>query len=58
MPEILADINLYARSLGKRVIATINPENLKMVRALEKAGIEQQEWTGEGEERVYKVWLR
>lgn len=58
MPEILADIKLYAWSLGKQVIATINPENLKTVRALEKAGIEQQEWIGEGEERVYKVWLR
>jgi [ribosomal protein S5]-alanine N-acetyltransferase len=58
MPEAIKAVNKYANSNGMQVIATINPENMRTVRSLEKAGIEKQEWVGEGEDRVYKVWLK
>lgn len=58
MPEAIKAVNEYANSAGMQVIATINPENMQTVRSLEKADIEKQEWIGEGEERVYKIWLR
>lgn len=58
VPEILREIIKYSASMNKRVVATLNPENIKTVRALEKAGIEKQEWVGDGDERYYKVWLK
>ena len=58
MPEVIKAVNAYAVSAGAQVIATINPENMRTVRSLEKSGIEKQEWAGEGEDRVYKLWLK
>jgi ribosomal-protein-alanine N-acetyltransferase len=58
IPEILKEITRYAGDMGKRVIATFNPDNIKTVRALEKAGIDKQEWVGEGVDRYYQVWLK
>jgi RimJ/RimL family protein N-acetyltransferase len=58
MPEAIKAVNQYANSTGTQVIGTINPENIRTVRSLEKAGIEKQEWIGKGENRVYKVWLK
>jgi len=58
MPEILQVINLHAQSFDKQLIATINPDNRKTVRALEKTGIEHQNWIGEGHDRCMKVWVK
>lgn len=58
VPEILQEIVKYAASMDMAVVATLNPDNIKTVRALEKAGIEKDGWIGEGEERCYKVWLK
>jgi RimJ/RimL family protein N-acetyltransferase len=58
IPEILKEILGYSASIGKQVIATLNPENVQTVRVLEKVGIEKQEWTGEGEDSCFKVWLK
>ncbi len=58
IPEAIIAVNDYAKSCGKTVIATINPENKRTVRSLEKTGIAKQFWVGEGEDRVYKVWLK
>ena len=59
IPEILRTINKYANDAGRKVIATLNPENLKTVRALEKAGIDISKncWIGEEGDRCYKVTL-
>lgn len=58
VPEILKEIIKYAASMGNCVVATLNQENIKTVRALEKVGIEKDGWIGEGEDRSYKVWLK
>ncbi len=58
VPEILREIIKYSASINKSVVATLNPENIKTVRVLEKIGIEKQEWMGEGEDRYFKVWLK
>lgn len=58
VPEILKEIISYSASKNKRVIATLNPENKKTVRALEKAGIEKQEWIDAKDDRYFKVWLK
>ncbi|MEO8513086.1 MAG: GNAT family N-acetyltransferase [Ignavibacteria bacterium] len=58
VPEILKEVIKYSGNMGRVVVATFNPENIKTVRALEKAGIEKQEWIGEGEDRCLKVWLK
>lgn len=57
LPEVLAAVNGYATGLGKRVIATVYPDNARTLRALEKtgiAGIAQLE----GDEKVLKIWLK
>ena len=58
VPEILKEIIKYSALMNKKVVATLNPENIKTVRALEKTGIEKQEWIGEGKDKYYKVWLK
>jgi putative acetyltransferase len=58
IPEALNSVNDYAKSMGKQVIATINPDNKRTVRSLEKAGIEKQMWVEDSEGKVYKVWLK
>ncbi len=55
--EILKEIIKYALSMNKCVVATLNPENVQTVRALEKAGIEKEGWIGEDDDRCFKVWL-
>lgn len=58
IPEVLKAVNKYANSIGKICIATINPENTRTVRSLQKAGVEKEKWIGEGDDKVYKVWLK
>ena len=58
VPEILKEIIKYAAGMDKVVVATLNPENTKTVRALEKIGIEKQGWIGEGDDKCFKVWLK
>jgi ribosomal-protein-alanine N-acetyltransferase len=58
IPEILKEIIEYAKNMDKRIVATMSPENVKTVRALEKVGIKKQQWIGEGEDRCLKVWMK
>ncbi len=59
IPEILRCINKYAHTMGCWVIATLNPENIKTVRALEKAGLDVSKsgWIGEEGDRCFRVTL-
>lgn len=57
MPEVLRSINAHAGTMNRQLIATINPENIRTVRALEKVGVVRQEWVGTGEDRTLKVWI-
>jgi len=57
MPEILRSINAHAHTMNRQLIATINPENIRTVRALEKVGIKGQKWVGEGKDRTLKVQI-
>jgi len=58
MPEILNEVNKLACNAGRKLIATINPENTKTMKALEKTGLDKQEWITKGDERIYKVRLK
>ncbi len=58
MPEILRSIKVHAHAMNRQLIATINPENIRTVRALEKVGIARQKWVGEGKNRTLKVWIK
>jgi [ribosomal protein S5]-alanine N-acetyltransferase len=58
MPEILNEINKYSSGFNKQLIATINPENSRTVKALKKTGIEKEEWSEDEDGKVYKVWLK
>ena len=58
MPEIIKEINFYSSGFDKQLIATINPDNLKTVKALNKVGIEKEEWTEDEDGKVFKVWLK
>ena len=57
MPEILHSINAHAHLLNQQLIATINPENIRTVRALEKVGIDRQQWIDKGKDKTLKVWI-
>ncbi len=57
IPEVIKEITAYAGSGDMNVIATISPDNIKTVKALKKVGIKKEMWVGEGEDKVYKVWL-
>jgi len=57
MPEILHNINAHAHTMNRQLIATINPENIRTVRALEKVGVACQKWVGEGKDKTLKVWI-
>ncbi len=57
IPEILIEVNKYASGLGKQLIATINLENIKTIKALKKIGIEKEGWIEDEEGRVYKMWI-
>ncbi|MBL8006501.1 MAG: GNAT family N-acetyltransferase [Ignavibacteria bacterium] len=58
MPEILKQVNEYASRSGRKIVATINPENTKTVKALGKAGIETQKWIETPGGRTLKVVLK
>lgn len=58
MPEILCEINNYANSLNKILIATLNPENTKTVKTLMKVGIEKEEWIIHDEVKTLKIWIK
>ena len=58
MPEILNEVNKYASSLGKQLIATVNLENIKTIKALRKIGIEKEGWYEDEEGKVYKMWIK
>ncbi len=57
MPEILRDINAHAHTMNRQLIATINPENIRTVRALEKVGVDRKKWVGQGKDKTLKVWI-
>jgi len=57
MPEILRAVNTHAYTINRQLIATIDPENIRTVRALEKVGITRQKWVDEGKDRTLKVWI-
>jgi len=57
MPEVLRGINRHAHTMNRQLIATINPENIRTVRALEKVGVARQKWVGEGKDKTLKVWI-
>ena len=57
MPEILRAINAHAHTMNHQLIATIDPENMRTVRVLEKIGITRQKWVGEGKDRTLKIWI-
>lgn len=58
MSEILREINEYAYHQNKQLIATINPENEKTIRVLEKIGMERKEYINEGKDRTLKIWIK
>lgn len=58
IPEAIKAVKKYAKSTGNVVIATINPENNRTVRSLEKSGIAKQGWIEDSEGKIYKVWLK
>lgn len=58
MPEIINEINKYSSGFDKQLIATINPENIRTIKALYKTGIEKEEWTEDEDGKVFKVWLK
>lgn len=58
MTEILQKINSYAGSHNKKLIATINPDNIKSLKVLEKTGIEKQGWINDADGKTYKIWLK
>jgi RimJ/RimL family protein N-acetyltransferase len=58
MTEILKELNEYAKRSGKKMIATVNPENEKSVRVLVKTGIEKEGWITEGKDKYYKIWIK
>lgn len=58
MPEILKHVNEYASGSGWKIVATINPENTKTVKALGKAGIESQNWIETPDGKTLKIVLK
>ncbi len=57
MPEIINEINKYAGSMGKQLIATVSSENVKTMKALAKAGIQKQENIEDEDGTSLKIWL-
>jgi len=58
MPEIILEINRYSSGFNKQLIATINPENIRTVKALKKVGIEKEEWIEDEDGKVLKIWIK
>ena len=58
MPEIIKEINNYSFGFDKQLIATIDPDNIKTVKALNKIGIEKEEWIEDEDGKVFKVSLK
>lgn len=57
MPEILIEVNKYASGLDKQIIATVNLDNTKTMKALRKLIIEKEGWIEDEEGKVYKLWI-
>lgn len=57
MPEILNEVNIYASGLGRQLIATVNLENEKTIKALRKLNIEKEGWMEDEDGKVYKMWI-
>ena len=57
MPEILNEVNKYASGMGKQIIATVNLDNTKTMKALRKMNIEKEGWVEDEEGKVYKMWI-
>ena len=57
MPEILNEVNIYASQTGKQLIATVDQENIKTLKALKKLNIEKEGWIEDEEGKVYKMWI-
>jgi len=58
MPEILNEVNLYASSSGKKLIATVNPGNENSMKVLKKIGLIKEEWITDEEGKAFKVTLK
>lgn len=58
MPEILNEVNKYASGMGKQMIATVNLDNIKTMKALRKLNIEKEGWFEDDEGKVYKIWIK
>ena len=58
IPEILNEVNKYASALGKQLIATVNLQNVKTIKALKKLNIEKEGWIEDEEGMVYKIWIK
>ena len=57
MPEIIIEINKYAGSMNKKLIATVSSENSKTLKALRKIGIQKQESLAERNCSSLKIWI-
>ena len=58
MPEILNEVSKYASGFGKQLIATVNPENIKTMKALKKLNIQKEGWQEDEDGKVYKMRIR
>jgi RimJ/RimL family protein N-acetyltransferase len=57
MPEIINEINRYARSMNKQLIATISTENKNTIKALGKIGIQKQEILSDRDGKSLKIYI-
>ncbi len=57
MPEIINEMNVYAGTMSKQLIATASSENSKTMRALAKAGIQKQEYIEDEDGLSLKIWI-
>jgi RimJ/RimL family protein N-acetyltransferase len=57
MPEIINEINRYAGSMNKQLIATISSENKKTIKALGKIGIQKQEILADSDGKSLKIYI-
>ena len=55
MPEIIAEINKYAGSMNKTLIATVSSENTNTMKVLRKIGIQKQEALDESDCNSLKI---
>ena len=58
MPEIIKKVLEYSVKYGKKIVATMNPENQQTIRVLEKSGIKSLGWETIEGDKVYKAVLQ